>query len=137
MSQLCQMAAVRASRRWATRAAQAGAPAVRLEPELALEGHPTGTGPDGDPEGVDDGLDALADPAQLAGAPPLVAAVRSDQSRAEFADEVLELLAGVSLIGHDEQARPLGRVLQSPQRPPDPRAWGRPEPRPPWRRRGW
>jgi len=62
MSQWCQTSAVRASRRWATRTAQVGTPAVGFEPELALEWHPIegslselapmgcpDTGPDGDP----------------------------------------------------------------------------------------
>src|SRR6266498_2875811 len=69
------------------------------EPELALEG-------------VVDGLDALPDPAQLAVASALIAPIRSDKDGRQFADEVLELAAGVPLVGHDEQARPWWRVLQ-------------------------
>src|ERR1051326_9493337 len=71
--------------------AEAGATAVFFESELALEG-------------VVDALDVLAGPGQLAEAPPLVAAVRSDEDGRQFADEVLELPAGVPLVGHDEQA---------------------------------
>src|SRR5215831_17019723 len=64
--------------------AKVGAPAVLFEPELALEG-------------VVDRLDALPDPAQLAVAARLVAPIRSDQDGCQFADEFLELPAGVSL----------------------------------------
>src|SRR5215472_3864968 len=78
--------------------AQVGPSAVLFEPELALEG-------------VVDGLDALADPAQLAVASALVAPIRSDKDGRQFADEVLELPAGVPLVGHDEQAGPRWRVL--------------------------
>src|ERR1051326_1482554 len=70
---------------------EAVATAVFFESELALEG-------------VVDALDVLADPGQLAEAPPLVAAVRSDEDGRQVADEVLELPAGVPLVGHDEQA---------------------------------
>src|SRR3989442_10559282 len=73
--------------------AEVGPAAVLFEPELALEG-------------VVDGLDALPDPAQLAVASALVAPIRSDQEGLLFADEVLELLAGVALVRHDEQAGP-------------------------------
>src|SRR2546430_15800251 len=76
--------------------AKVGTPAVLFEPELTLEG-------------VVDGLDALPDPAQLAVAARLVAPIRSDQDGRQFADEGLELPAGVPLVGQDEQARPWRR----------------------------
>src|SRR5438477_8168804 len=79
--------------------AEVGPAAVLFEPELTLEG-------------VVDGLDALPDPAQLAVASALVAPIRSDKDGRQFADEVLELPAGVPLVSHDEQARPWRRVLQ-------------------------
>src|SRR5262249_30540968 len=79
--------------------AEVDAPAVLLEPELALEG-------------VVDGLDALPDPRQLAVASALITPIRSDKDGRQFADEVLELAAGVPLVGHNEQARPRWRVLQ-------------------------
>src|SRR5438067_1934409 len=78
---------------------QMGSPAVLFESELALEG-------------VVDGLDALPDPAQLAVAWALIAPIRSDEDGRQFADEVLEVPAGVPLVGHDEQARPRRRVLE-------------------------
>src|SRR5438270_6426990 len=74
----------------------AGAAAVRFEPELTLEG-------------VVDGLDALAEPAQLAVALPLTTAIGPDQRGAESTDEVLELPAGVALVSDDEQAGPAWR----------------------------
>src|SRR6266542_6202347 len=73
--------------------AQVGPAAVLFEPELALEG-------------VVDRLDALPNPAQLAVASALIAPIRSDEDGLQFADEVLELPAGVPLVGHDEQAGP-------------------------------
>src|SRR5215472_15407436 len=79
--------------------AEVGAPSMLFEPELALEG-------------VVDGLDALPDPAQLAVASALIAPIRSDKDGRQFADEVLELLAGVPLVSHDEQARTRWRVFQ-------------------------
>jgi hypothetical protein len=79
--------------------AEMGAPAVLFEPELTLEG-------------VVDGLDALTDPAQLAVAWALIAPIRSEEDGRQFADEVLELPAGVPLVGHDEQARRRRRVLE-------------------------
>src|SRR6266566_6300766 len=65
--------------------AEVSPPAVLFEPELALEG-------------VVDGLDALPDPAQLAVASALIAPIRSDKDGRQFADEVLELAAGVPLV---------------------------------------
>src|SRR5215472_1240619 len=79
--------------------AQVGPSAVLFEPELALEG-------------VVDGLDALADPTQLAVAWALIAPIPSEEDGLQFADEVLELSAGVPLVGHDEQARRWRRVLE-------------------------
>src|SRR5260370_27936579 len=79
--------------------AEVGPAAVLFEPKLTLEG-------------VVDRLDALPDPAQLAVASALVAPIRSDKDGRQFADEVLELLSGVPLVSHDEQARPWRRVLE-------------------------
>src|SRR3974377_1465719 len=64
--------------------AEVGAPAVLFEPELALEC-------------VVDGLDARADPAQLAEACAFIASIRSEEDGRQFADEVVELPAGVPL----------------------------------------
>src|ERR1041384_2426269 len=58
--------------------AEAGATGVFFESALALEV-------------VVAALEVLANPAQVAEAPPLVAAVRSDEDGRQFADEVLEL----------------------------------------------
>ncbi len=80
--------------------ATAGAAAVFFEPELTLEG-------------VVDGLDALAEPAQLAVALPLTTAIGPDQRGAELADEVLELPAGIPLVRDDEQAGPERRPRRS------------------------
>src|SRR5215469_13754523 len=79
--------------------AKVGTPAVLFESELALEG-------------VVDGLDALPDPAQLAVARAFIASIRSEEDGRQFADEVLELPAGVPLVGHDEQT---GRWRRKPQ----------------------
>ena len=74
----------------------AGSAAVLFEAELTLEG-------------VVDGLDALANPAQLAMASSLIASIGPYESGSEFADGVLKLLAGVPLVGND--------VKRWPQRP--------------------
>src|SRR2546423_10149949 len=79
--------------------AEAGAAAVLFEAELALEG-------------VVDGLDVLADPGQLAVAPPFFAPVRPYEGRTELADEVLELATGIALVGQDEQPWPQRQVLE-------------------------
>src|SRR5215831_13318906 len=75
------------------------ATAVLFQPELTFEG-------------VVDGLDALADPAQLAVAPSLVEAVGPDEGCVEFADEVLEFPSRIPLVGDDEQPWPHRQPLQ-------------------------
>src|SRR5262245_51894399 len=69
-----------------------GTAAVLFEAELTLEG-------------VVDGLDSLADPALRSPAARLIAPIRPYEGGAWGADEVLEILAGIPLVGHDEQAR--------------------------------
>src|SRR2546430_5160092 len=73
--------------------------AMPFEPELALEG----------PE---DRLHALPDPAQLPESAELVPSIWPEKDGRQLADEVLELPAGVPLVGHDERARRHRRALQ-------------------------
>src|SRR5258708_5299533 len=70
---------------------ECGGPAMQFETELSLES-------------VEDGLDGLADPAELAEAALFFfAQVGANQSCAAGADEGFEIAAGISLVGDDEQ----------------------------------
>src|SRR5215211_6656611 len=90
MSWLWTSPAVRASRRSATRGAQAldGASAVVFEDELALAG----------PEHR---FDPLADGAERAVAVGFVATVGSEKARAEGGHVFFEVAAGEAFVGHD------------------------------------
>src|SRR5215208_1872686 len=69
-----------------------GVSAVVFQAELVLEG-------------VEDGLDPLADSPQRAEPVGLITAVRASQGRAQLADQRLELAPGQSLVGQDAHAR--------------------------------
>jgi hypothetical protein len=72
--------------------AEVGAGAVFFQGQLSLEG-------------VEDGLDPLADPADGAVAGDLVAAVGADQAQPEtVSDQVLELAPGEALVADQDQA---------------------------------
>jgi hypothetical protein len=65
-------------------------------------------------EGVDDGLDPLADPAQVAEPVGLVLAVGADQHRAQVPDHRVELPAGQALVGQDDHAGPQEALAGGP-----------------------
>jgi hypothetical protein len=94
--------------------------------ELPVEPDPSGQGgqPLGDPdphaldgvgavafqaelvfEGVEDGLDPLADPAQVAEPVRLITAVRAGQPRVQATHELVELASSQALVGQDDHAR--------------------------------
>jgi hypothetical protein len=86
MAQLGQTAAAMASRRGAGVNAEVGAGAVFFQGQLPLEG-------------VEEGLDPLADPADGAVAWGLIAAVGADEAQPETSsDLLLELTPGEALV---------------------------------------
>src|ERR671924_1025484 len=56
-------------------------------------------------EGVEDGLDPLADPAQRAEPVGLISPVWAGQGRAQLADQRVELAPGQPLVGQYDHAR--------------------------------
>jgi hypothetical protein len=56
-------------------------------------------------EGVEDGLDPLADPAQVAEPVRLITAVRAGQPRVQATHELVKLASRQALVGQDDHAR--------------------------------